>query len=333
MSLLEMMDLQDLKKIALGPVPSRRLGKSLGINNIRPKVCSYSCVYCQLGTTSEKTIERQVFYKPCDILKAVQRKVENAALRNERVDYLTFVADGEPTLDVNFGEEMLLLKRMGLPIAVITNASLLWLEDVRRELLKADYVSLKVDAVSEELWKRVDRPHKDLRLNSVLNGIRDFTESFTGTIVSETMLVGGIDYATELERVAAFLAELKKLNRAYVAVPTRPPTEKWVEPAREEVVHTAFQVFSEKLSVDRVEYLLGYEGNDFAFTGDLTADLLSIMAIHPMLEDAVKGFLRKANSNWQIIERLLADGELVELDYKKNKYYMRKLPGRRGNEK
>jgi wyosine [tRNA(Phe)-imidazoG37] synthetase (radical SAM superfamily) len=92
----------------------------------------------------------------------------------------------------------------------------------------------------------VDRPHKDLRLTSVLEGIRDFAEVFKGTIVSETLLVDGVDYAAELERVAAFLAELKKLNRAYVAVPTRPPAEPWVEPAREEVVNVAFQVFSEK---------------------------------------------------------------------------------------
>jgi wyosine [tRNA(Phe)-imidazoG37] synthetase (radical SAM superfamily) len=328
-----MMALQDLKKLAFGPVPSRRLGKSLGINNIRPKVCSYSCVYCQLGKTSEKTVERQVFYQPCDILKEVRRKVDNATLRDERIDYLTFVSDGEPTLDINIGEEILLLKQMGIPIAVITNASLLWLEDARRKLLKADYVSLKVDAVSEKLWKRVDRPHKDLRLNSVLNGIRDFAEEFKGTIVSETMLVDGVDYATELERIVAFLAELNNLNRAYVAVPTRPPTEKWVEPAREEVVNVAFQVFSEKLGVDRVECLLGYEGNDFAFTGDVVEDLLSIMAIHPMRDDAVKGFLRKANSDWQVIERLLATGELVELDYEENRYYMRKLPSRRDNEK
>jgi len=328
-----MMNLQDLKKLAFGPVPSRRLGKSLGINNVRPKVCSYSCVYCQLGRTSEKTFERQVFYQPCDILKEVRRKVENAALRNERIDYLTFVSDGEPTLDINIGEEISILKQMGIPIAVITNASLLWLNDVRQDLLKADYVSLKVDAVNEDLWRRIDRPHRDLRLNAILKGIQDFAEAFKGTIVSETMLVDGVGYANEFERIAAFLAKLKKLNRAYVAVPTRPPTEKWVEPAREEVVNAAFQVFSERLGVDRVEFLLGYEGNAFAFTGDVVEDLLSIMAIHPMRDDAVKEFLRKANSNWQIIKHLLASGELVELDYEENRYYMRKLPSRRGNEK
>jgi len=296
-------------------------------------VCSYSCVYCQLGKTSENIVERQAFYQPFDILNEVRSKVDNAAERNERIDYLTFVSDGEPTLDINLGEEISVLKRIGIPIAVITNASMLWLEEVRQDLLKADYVSLKVDAVSENLWRRINRPHKNLRLTVVLKGIQDFAEVFKGTVVSETMLLDGVDYSSEIERLAAFLAELKKLNRAYVAVPTRPPTENWVKPAREEVVNIAFQVFSEKLGVDRVEYLIGYEGNAFAFTGNVEEDLLNITAVHPMRKEAVEEFLRKANAGWQIITKLLASEKLVEFEYKGNKYYMRKFPKKEGNQK
>jgi wyosine [tRNA(Phe)-imidazoG37] synthetase (radical SAM superfamily) len=328
-----MMNLQDSKTAAFGPVPSRRLGKSLGINNIRPKVCSYSCVYCQLGKTSENIVERQVFYQPCDILNEVRGRVDNATARNERIDYLTFVSNGEPTLDINLGRETLLLKRIGIPIAVLTNASILWLKDVRQDLLKADLVSLKVDAVSEDLWRRINRPHKDLRLNMILKGIQDFAESFKGAVVSETMLVDGIDYTNEFKRISEFLAGLKKLNRAYIAVPTRPPTETWAKPAQEKVVNLAFQVFSEELGIDRVEYLIGYEGNAFAFTGDVEKDLLSIMAVHPMRGEAVKEFLRKANAGWQIIEKLLAAEKLVELEYGEDMFYMRKLPNIRGNER
>jgi wyosine [tRNA(Phe)-imidazoG37] synthetase (radical SAM superfamily) len=325
-----MTNLHDLTSLAFGPVPSRRLGKSLGINNIRPKVCSYSCVYCQLGKTSANIVERQSFYQPCDILKEVRSKVDNAAKRNERIDYLAFVSDGEPTLDTNLGKEISILKRIGFPVAVITNASTLWLEEVKQDLLKADYVSLKVDAASEDLWKRIDRPNKNLSLNEILKGIQDFSNVFEGTIVTETMLIDGINYANEFERIAAFLAKLKSLNRAYVAVPTRPPTESWVKPAREETVNGAFQVFSEILGIDRVEFLIGYEGNVFAFTGDVEEDLLSITAVHPMREEAVKEFLTKANAGWQIIETLLAEGKLVQLEYEGNKYYMRKLPSMRG---
>jgi len=331
--MLEMTNLHDLTSFAFGPVPSRRLGRSLGINNIRQKVCSYSCVYCQLGKTSENIVERRVFYQPCDILNEVRKKVDNAAVRNERIDYLTFVSDGEPTLDINLAEEISVLKRIGIPIAVITNASTLWSEETRQDLLKADYVSLKADAISEDLWRRVDRPHKDLALSAILKGIHDFAEAFKGTVVTETMLLDGVDYANEFEKIATFLAELKKLNRAYIAVPTRPPTEKWVKPAREEVVNVAFQIFSERLGVDRVECLISYEGNAFAFTGDVEGDLLSIMAVHPMRDEAVKRFLRKANASWQIIEKLLAVEKIVELEYEGNKYYMRKILSIGGNQR
>ena len=317
--------MQDIEAFAFGPVPSRRLGKSLGINNIPAKTCSYSCVYCQLGRTIKMTADRQAFYEPEDISKDVRRKVDGTALRNERIDYLTFVPDGEPTLDINICKEISSLKRIGIPIAVITNASLLWRKDVKEDLLEADFVSLKVDAVSETLWRRINRPHKGLRLNMVLEGIREFAEEFKGTVVSETMLIDVINYGDEFERIAEFLRELKKLNKAYIAIPTRPPTEQWAKPAKEENVNAAFQVFSEKLGANRVEYLIGYEGNAFAFAGNVEEDLLSITAVHPMRKEAVEEFLKKACANWRVIEKLLEENKLIELEYEGNIYYMRKL--------
>jgi len=124
--------------IAFGPVPSRRLGRSLGVNNIPPKVCTYSCVYCQVGRTIRMQVERRVFYGPEEILQAARDKVERARESGEPIDYLTFVPDGEPTLDVNLGREIELLRSLGIKIAVITNASLIWREDVREALMKAD---------------------------------------------------------------------------------------------------------------------------------------------------------------------------------------------------
>jgi wyosine [tRNA(Phe)-imidazoG37] synthetase (radical SAM superfamily) len=325
----EMANLQDMKTLAFGPVPSRRLGRSLGINNIPPKTCSYSCVYCQVGKTNNITVDRRAFYKPEDLLRAVRKKIDEATVRNERIDYLTFVPDGEPTLDLNISKEISSLKQTGLPTAVITNASLLWRDDVKEDLRKADFISFKVDAVSEDLWRKVNRPHKDLRLNMVLEGIREFTEEFRGTVVSETMLIGNIDYRDEFERIAEFLKELKKLNKAYIAIPTRPPTENWVKRAKEDVLNAAFQVFSEKLGANRVEYLIGYEGNAFAFSGNVEEDLLSITAVHPMRKEAVEAFLKKDCTNWRVIEKLLEENKLIELEYEGNKYYMRKLPSRR----
>jgi len=215
-----------------GPVPSRRLGRSLGINNIPYKTCTYSCVYCQLGRTTHMLIRRRRFYKPKEILTEVERKVEELRLKGERIDYLTFVPGGEPTLDANLGREILLLKRIGIPIAIITNASLLWKHDVRESLLEVDLISLKIDAVSQNLWKKVNRPHKNLQLNDILHGIKEFTKIFDGTIISETMLIDGINYGEELKRIVDYLGKLDKLDAAYIAAPTRPPAEGWVKPAR-----------------------------------------------------------------------------------------------------
>jgi len=274
------------------------------------------------------TTERQVFYKPEDILREVRRKVDEAFSRNEKIDYLTFVPDGEPTLDINLGKAMAVLKQTGIKIAILTNASLIWRADVRQDLMEANLVSLKIDTVNEKLWRKINRPHKGLKLNSVLDGIIEFTNEFRGNVITETMLINDVNYKDELEEIAEFLRQLKTLRKAYVAIPTRPPAERWVEPAKEETVNLAFQVFAEKLGADRVEYLIGYEGNAFAYTGNVKEDLLSITAVHPMRKEAVTEFLRKAKADWSMIEGLLEENKLVELEYEGRKYYMRKLPSR-----
>ncbi len=313
--------------IAFGPVPSRRLGKSLGVNNIPDKVCTYACIYCQIGKTLRMEIERKPFYEPETIFREVREKVEEARERDERIDYITFVPDGEPTLDVNLGREIDLIRGIGVKLAALTNASLIWREDVREDLLKLDFVSLKVDAVSERLWRRIDRPHKSLSLEKILEGMLEFRRGFKGKLVTETMLVDGMDYGDEFEGIADFLAELKP-DVAYIAVPTRPPAEEWVGPAKEETINRAFQAFAEKLGEGHVEYLIGYEGNAFAFTGNVEEDLLSITAVHPMREEAVGEFLRKANADWSIVEKLLSEGKLLELEYNGKKFYMRRLKSR-----
>src|ERR1019366_1004365 len=110
-------------RYSYGPVPSRRLGKSLGINNIPAKVCTYSCPYCQVGRTTQMHNDRRFFYEPQDIFRDVQSRLAKAKEASERVDYLTFVPDGEPSLDVNLGKEIILLKALEVPVGVITNSS------------------------------------------------------------------------------------------------------------------------------------------------------------------------------------------------------------------
>jgi wyosine [tRNA(Phe)-imidazoG37] synthetase (radical SAM superfamily) len=309
--------------IAFGPVPSRRLGRSVGLNNIPPKVCTYSCVYCQVGRTTEMGVERRAFYDPDEVVRDVRDKVEKARKEGEPIDYLTFVPDGEPTLDANLGREIERLKQLGIPIAVITNNSLLARQDVQEDLTGADWVSLKVDAVKEETWRRVSRPHRRLELASMLEGAEAFARSFQGKLVTETMLVAGLnDGEVHISEVAAFLARLRP-DTAYLAIPTRPPTEAWVRAADVETLNRAYQMLSEK--VERVEYLIGYEGDAFAYTGDVEQDLLSITAVHPMREDAVRAFLARAGATWEAIRRLLAEGQLVAAEYQGHRFYMRSL--------
>ncbi|MBE9478850.1 MAG: radical SAM protein, partial [Chloroflexi bacterium] len=174
--------------IAFGPVPSRRLGRSLGINNIPPKICTYACVYCQLGRTLKMQVARQAFYGPEEVIGVVRDKVTSALDQDEAIDYLSFVPDGEPTLDLNLGVEISALRELGIRIAVISNASLIWREDVRAELMAADWVSLKVDAVRIPTWRQIDRPHGSLTLHAILDGIRTFAGDFKGDFVTETML-------------------------------------------------------------------------------------------------------------------------------------------------
>jgi len=272
-------------------------------------------------------IDRRSFYPPELVFEEVKRKVWEAKEKGERIDYLTFVPDGEPTLDANLGQEIEMLKALNIPLAILTNSSLIWREDVREDLLKLNLVSLKLDAVSENLWRRIDRPHKTLRLDKILEGMLEFRKDFDGKLVTETMLIDGITYGEEFKKIAEFLRELKP-DIAYIAVPTRPPWEKWVKPAREEVINMAFQAFAEAIGEEKVEYLIGYEGNAFAFTGNVEEDILSITAVHPMREDALKELLEKANVDWATVEKLIEEGKLIELEYGKKRFYMRKLKSR-----
>jgi wyosine [tRNA(Phe)-imidazoG37] synthetase (radical SAM superfamily) len=199
----------------------------------------------------------------------------------------------------------------------------MWRQDVREDLMGADWVSLKVDAVQEGVWHQIDRPHGRLELARILEGALAFARSFRGHLVTETMLAAGInDSEHHLREISSFLARLAPIT-AYIAIPTRPPAEEWVRAPAEGVLNRAFQILGERLA--QVEHLIGYEGDAFAFTGDVTGDLLSITAVHPMREDAVDAFLNRAGAKWEIVQRLLNAGRLVEAEYQDHRFYLRKL--------
>jgi wyosine [tRNA(Phe)-imidazoG37] synthetase (radical SAM superfamily) len=313
--------------ITFGPVPSRRLGRSLGINNIPPKSCSYSCLYCQVGPTHQKEISPRPFYKPETIKQAVMQQLESISSAGEQIDYLTFVPDGEPSLDSNLGETIELLRPLGYKLAVISNASLVWKVEVQNALHKADWVSLKVDATDDPTWRQLNRPHRDLELDRILDAIISFANDYHGILTTETMLVQGSinDSMASVTSVAKFLEQLMPAT-AYLAVPTRPTSETGIVPPAEHVINQAYQILSNRHP--QVELLIGYEGNAFAFTGNAEQDLLSITAVHPMREEAVKAYLLKAGEDWQLVQRLIAEEKLQKTEFQGSHFYLRCLPNR-----
>ena len=311
--------------IVYGPVPSRRLGQSIGINNIPPKICSYSCVYCQLGRTNQMQMKRQAFYRPEDISSEVEIKLKQLKTENKQADYFSFVPDGEPTLDINLGKTIELLKPYNMKVAVITNASLLWMDEVKEDLMDADWVSVSIDAADEDTWHKIDRPHGMLKHQDILNGIIDFSKAFRGTLVTETMLVEGInDQEACIEKIAEQVT-LVQPQKAYLLVPTRPPAESGVKKASSDSLRNATAIIRGVSGTD-VECITGDETEEgFFFTEDIADDIISIASVHPIREDIIKSLLNKRNASRSVISEIINRDGLIEYTYEGKKFYKRNI--------
>jgi len=211
---------------AYGPVPSRRLGRSIGVSPIPPKTCSYSCVYCQLGRTYNFQIKRESFFPKEDIWNDIKK-----VAAGEVADIITIVGDGEPTLNKDLGWIIDKIKsELDLPVAVITNGSLLHLKDVQKDLMNADIVLPSFDAASADLFKKIDRHHKNLNFDTVKKGIIEFSHKFSGQIWAQVMLVKDLnDDQESLIAINKYLKEAR-VDRVYITTPVRPPAENWAVP-------------------------------------------------------------------------------------------------------
>ncbi|MCB8964717.1 MAG: radical SAM protein [Bacteroidales bacterium] len=309
-----------MDELVFGPVPSRRLGRSIGVNNIPHKVCSYSCAYCQVGKGGRIQVERQEFYKPDTLIREVEQKLK-LIKPSDYPDYITIVPDGEPTLDINLGTLIAKLKNLGVPVAVITNSSMLYRDDVKKDLALADYVSLKVDTVNPSVWKRINKPHKQLSLDKTLCAIVEFAQAYSGEYVTETMLVKDMNtLESELTAVAQFLQQVRP-NIAYLSIPTRPPAYKGTFPPSEEMLLKAHELFSWHCL--NVEYLTAYEGNTFAATGRFEDDLLGITAVHPMRLDAVRELMAKTSAAESTLNGLMATNRVKQITYEGQVFVVR----------
>ena len=309
--------------ISFGPIPSRRLGKSLGINNITStKTCSYSCIYCQVGLTHNYSFEREVFYEPSVIFDEVQEHLSKLT-QSDKPDYLTFVANGEPTLDIHLGESIEKLKILNIPIAVITNASLLNDPQVREELQLADWVSVKIDVGNESIWKKINRPLAKVDFKEYVKGLITFSKEFKGLLVSETMLVEGVnDNAKDVLQTATLVSSVNPYI-AYISVPTRPPALNLDGPPNELIVNEAYQIFSDKGI--NTELILGFEGTHTGFTGNALEDIINICSVHPIREDTMQELLKKNQVDQTILETLLYNKYVQKIEYNSNTFYIRKF--------
>lgn len=307
--------------ISFGPVPSRRLGKSLGINNIvSPKVCSYGCIYCQVGQTKRKSIKRDAFVKPEYIYREAEEHIKRLE-KEDLPDYITIVSNGEPTLDINLGKTIILLKKLEIPVAVISNASLIEQESVREDLLLADWVSLKIDASDEATWRMINRPAPGLDYYRILEHINIFAVSYKGALRTETMVVAGLN---DSEEKFSALAELIKSNNpgiAYLSVPTRPPAEISASPPDAGKLNIGWQIFTD-MNI-KTELLTDFEGTGTGCTGNIYEDILNITAVHPLREDSLALLLRKDNADFEVIRSLIKQRLIKTSVYKGHRYYLR----------
>ena len=185
-----------------GPVPSRRLGFSLGVDVIPLKTCTYNCIYCQLERTTQKTLRRAEYVAVEPILQELQHVLS----LGQNIDYITFSGSGEPTLNAKLGEMIREIREMtSIPVAVLTNGSLLSEREVREDLSAADLVIPSLDAVSEEAFQRVNRPHGRLKIGAIIEGLKVFRRAFQGQLWLEIMFVKGInDTPEEIARMREY---------------------------------------------------------------------------------------------------------------------------------
>jgi wyosine [tRNA(Phe)-imidazoG37] synthetase (radical SAM superfamily) len=276
-------------KYVFGPVPSRRLGQSLGIDTIPLKTCNWNCVYCQLGRTVPLTNERREYVPVGEILNEVEQILSSSGKR--KIDWVTFVGSGEPTLHSRIGELIRSVKRItALPVAVITNGSLLYLPEVRDDLYAADAVLPTLDAGTAELYRKINRPHPQITFERLVNRLIEFRKEYSGKIWVEVMLVRGVnDTPDALIQIANVLQTIAP-DAVHINLPTRPPAETWVQPPDREGLMNALSILG-----DIAEVVHPAEGSFSLNENENIVDaVIDIITRHPMRQDE----LEKMLNNW-----------------------------------
>jgi len=292
-----------------GPVPSRRLGLSLGISPIPKKTCNYSCVYCQLGRTDHLTNTRQLFFP----VQTIIHEFESFLNKQVFFDVVTIVGEGEPTLYSELGALINAIKKLtDKPVAVITNGALLYDQAVCDSLMSADIVLPSLDAYDQTTFRKINRPHGSLIYNSVFRGLEEFSHRYQGQLWMEIMLLAGInDSLDQLTRFKNLLLQIK-YERLYINTAVRPPAEPNIQAVSSDKIRQAVDLLG-GISID----LLHSQGFHSEEPDHLTA-IKGIIQRHPMNQHEILGFLhnRSCPDGEQVLEDLKKDNQVKVINYK-----------------
>ena len=260
-----------------GPIPSRRLGQSLGVDPIPLKTCNWNCVYCQLGRTTPLIHARAEYVPRADLIQELAQTL--ATHEPGEIDFVSFVGSGEPTLHCGLGWMIRRVKQISdIPVAVITNGSLLYLSDVRAELTAADVVMPTLTTVDERAYQRIHRPHPDATLQRLLQGLITFRREFSGRLWIEVMLLRNLnDSEQHLRELAKVIARIDP-DEVQITLPTRPPSEMWVAPADEEGLLRATAILGDSARI--VHPGAGYF--DLRGYESIVDAIIAIVSRHPM---------------------------------------------------
>ncbi|MCD6174370.1 MAG: radical SAM protein [Planctomycetes bacterium] len=296
-----------------GPVPSRRLGRSLGVDLVPFKTCTYDCIYCQLGRTTHKTMQRKEWV-PMDIIIAQLK-----AKLSTKPDYITLSGSGEPTLFSRLEDLISRIKDItDIPVAVLTNGSLLWLPEVRKALKSADLVVPSLDAGSSQIFQYVNRPHGDIMFSKMVEGLVKFRDEYTGKYWLEVFLLAGIT-TTEMEinRMKTCINSIGP-DKVQVNTVTRPPAEGFAEPVPQKQLQTITEKLYEKTEVI-ADYSKIHKQQDFLARRE---DVLTLLQRRPCsVEDIAAGLGLHRNEVVKYVEELLSEGKIETKSQNQQLYY------------
>jgi len=299
-----------------GPVPSRRLGRSLGIDLVPHKICTYDCIYCQIGKTTEKTLVRKEYVPVKEILEEVGSFLQE---ETSSTDVLSLAGSGEPTLHSQIRSVIEGIKAItSIPVAVITNGSLLYEEEVRQDLLSVDLVLPSLDAVSSEVFRKINRPRKGFSVEKVIEGLVEFRKVYKGQIWLEILFCKGVnDSKEELVRMKKTVERIAP-DRIHLNTVVRPPSEKWAVPLNQKEMEAMRTFFGERASI-----ISEFDRHPPAVTErDIKEEILKILKRRPLsIADLSKGMGIREDEIEKYIQPLVSEGKIHARVFGDSIYY------------